>query len=158
MMRRLGLLFVMLAVAGCGGVDGATPSRKPSAVAQTGPSLFCGKDTVTLTHRPAGQASRFSKLELLVTPDKVRVRGLAWGKKTRVGVVCGVNSAEHFATLVRKSRLDMHNGKPALRWTHKTLRYLMWLDKPGTAVFVGAPAAELDQLVSGIKVGNPSGS
>lgn len=148
-MRRLAWLFVVLLAAGCGtAVQGTTPTPAPSAAVQI---LFCGKSTVTLTRAPAGQAKRFAKLELLVKPDKVRVRGLSWGK-TRVGVVCGVRSAEQFSTLVRTAQLDDLDGKPALRWTHNALHYLMWLDSPGTAVFIGAAPEQLERILSGVKV------
>lgn len=151
-MRCLRWLIVVLFAAGCGAaVQEAAPTATPTPA-----TLFCGKDTVTIAKPPSGPSKRFSKLPLLVKPAKVRVRGLAWGQAD-IGVVCGVRSAEHFATLVKTAQLEMHNGRPALRWTHKSRHYLMWLDRPGTAVFVGAPAAELDPIVKSITVGNPSG-
>lgn len=149
-MRRLWWLFVVLVVAGCGGAV----REAPPTPAATAPALFCGKDSVTISSPPSGTPRRFATLKLLNKKGKVRVRGLAWDG-AQIGVVCGVTSAESFATLVRTAHLDMHNGRPALRWSTKSLHYLMWLDRPGTAVFVGAPAKELPQLVETIKVGNP---
>jgi len=89
---------------------------------------------------------------------RLTVRGVTWrdaeGEQLRVGVVCGVRTAEQFATLVARSTLTAFRGRPALRWTTRgDLRNFMWLERPGTAVYVAATpglSAQLRQTAAGI--------
>lgn len=70
------------------------------------------------------------------------MRGRIWredDERVYVGVVCGVQTAERFSTLVARSTLTLYQGKPALRWITRTgMRNFMWLERPGTAVYIGA--------------------
>jgi hypothetical protein len=72
-------------------------------------------------------------------------------------VVCGVRTAEQFATLVARSTLTAYKGRPALRWTTKRgLRNFMWLERPGTAVYIGATpglAPQIKHIAAGVSAG-----
>lgn len=165
-MWRLAPAVLMLALAACGSgpaaVDAGGPTEAPTAgpspaPAPTGPSLSCGTAPVTITHVPEGLARGpgFGRIKSLTRP--LEVHGLSWrgaGEELRVGVVCGVHSAERFATLVTRSSLVAHLGKPALHWrTRGDVRNFMWLERPGTAVYVAVTpglARELAEIAGGV--------
>ncbi|MBB6350369.1 hypothetical protein ACWGH8_37130 [Nonomuraea muscovyensis] len=168
-MRRLAPAILTLALAACGagppavdaggptgGPTGAPPGPSPSP-APIGPSMSCGSVPVTITYVPEGlsRGPRFGRIKSLTRP--LEVHGLSWrgaGEELRVGVVCGVHSAERFATLVTRSSLVAHHGKPALHWrTRGDVRNFMWLERPGTAVYVAATpglARELAEIADGV--------
>jgi hypothetical protein len=174
-MRRLAAAAILtLALAGCGpdrspslpdglaGSPGASSTATPDAAPATpapprGPVLDCGAAPLAITYLPEGlrEGPGFAKIKALTQP--LDVRGLSWraaGEELRVGVVCGIRSAGRFSTLVSRSYLDTHDGRPALRWrTRGDVRNYMWLERPGTAVYVAATpglAREVAKVVAGI--------
>ncbi|WP_113703659.1 hypothetical protein [Nonomuraea lactucae] len=161
-MRRLAPAILVLALVACGP---DTVSLRPGRLTATpatpatrqGPSLTCGSAPVTVTYLPEGlsRGPRFARIRSLTRP--LEVRGLSWrgaGEELRVGVVCGVRSAGRFATLVSRSVLYAHRGRPALRWrTRGGVRNHMWLERPGTAVYVAATpglAREVRRVAAGV--------
>ncbi|TMR89458.1 hypothetical protein [Nonomuraea basaltis] len=152
-MRRLAAVLLVFALSGCGGGDGVPKSRAtatasadatPPAEPATGEtlSLSCGTTKVRLPAMPANltRAGSFARLHSLTRP--LDVKGMIWRENDEqlyVGVVCGVRTAEQFVTLVARSTLTAYKGRPALRWnTRSGLRNFMWLERPGTAVYIGA--------------------
>ncbi|TDD47644.1 hypothetical protein E1286_17125 [Nonomuraea terrae] len=148
-MRRPAVMLVMCVLAlltACGGGH-ATPRPEVTWAAHTpdvtreGVTLSCDGSEVRL---PAisglEEAGSFARLDSLRRP--LEVEGRIWkenDERVYVGVVCGVRRAEEFATLVARSRLTVYEGKPALRWVTRTgVRNFMWLERPGTAVYIGA--------------------
>ncbi|MEU4516122.1 hypothetical protein AB0G05_42080 [Nonomuraea wenchangensis] len=97
---------------------------------------------------PLQRAGAFSRLPALTRP--LSVHGLIWGQNDErlyVGVVCGPRTAEQFVTLVARARLTAWEGRPALHWTTRTgVRNLMWLERPGVAVYVGATPGLSDRI------------
>lgn len=149
-MRRPAAVLVMLALVSCG-VGGAppvasptttSPAPKPALTGRYGTVLSCDGPGIRLPESPAGlsPAGTFSRLDSLRRP--LKVRGRIWSdndERLYVGVVCGPRTAEQFVTLVAKATLTLYGGKPALRWTTRTgVRCFMWLERPGTAVYIGA--------------------
>ncbi|GAA4974335.1 hypothetical protein GCM10023334_100130 [Nonomuraea thailandensis] len=151
----------MLTLAACGGGGGGRDgAREPSSIppqpkpAITGSGdtieLSCGDTGVRVPASPAGltPAGTFGRLDSLTRP--LKVEGRIWSdndERMYVGVVCGVRAAEQFATLVARSTLTAYQGKPALRWTTRTgVRSFMWLERPGTAVYVGATPGLADDI------------
>ncbi|MCK2215060.1 hypothetical protein MF672_014870 [Actinomadura sp. ATCC 31491] len=173
-MRRLAAVILVLALSGCAGGHGdgdgdrdgggapeaGTPVVSPSAgsAGSRASSLSCGADEV---HLPAvsgrlERAGAFSRLPALARP--LDVRGLIWSsndERLYAGVVCGPRTAEQFATLVARARLTAYEGRPALRWTTRTgVRNLMWLERPGVAVYVAATpglTAQMRRVAAGIE-------
>ncbi|GAA3244424.1 hypothetical protein [Nonomuraea helvata] len=147
-MRRLAAVLLVFALAGCG--SGDTPVSEPEShamppptpVPHEGRTLACGPTDVRLPAMREGLTRRgsFARLESLTR--RFEVSGLIWRENDEelyVGVVCGVRTAEQFATLVARSTLTAYKGRPALRWNTRTgLRNFMWLERPGTAVYIGA--------------------
>ncbi|SEN43689.1 hypothetical protein [Nonomuraea pusilla] len=169
-MRRLAAVFLTLVLGGCGGGDQqearepvAPPTPAPATESVTkGVTLSCGRSKVRVPDLPPNleRAGSFARLPALARP--LKVRGALWqdgAEQLRVGVVCGVRGAEQFATLVARSRLTAYRGKPALRWNSRGgLRNYMWLERPGTAVYIAATPALASQ-VRGIAagIGRPAG-
>ncbi|TDD09567.1 hypothetical protein [Nonomuraea diastatica] len=142
--------------AGSRPVRSASPPPKPDTQRQT-IALACNSTKVPVPASPAGlaRAGSFARLESL--RRRTKVRGLTWqqdDERLYVGVVCGVYTAEQFVTLVARSKLSAYWGKPALQWTTRNgLRNFMWLERPGTAVYIGATpglTAEIRPLASEI--------
>ncbi|GAA3645581.1 hypothetical protein GCM10022224_005370 [Nonomuraea antimicrobica] len=141
--------LTMPALTGCGAVADEPPEPRPTLPpprpAVTGEdtiSLACDETEVRIPGSPSGlaPAGTFARLDSLSSP--LEVSGRIWSdqdERMYVGVVCGVRTAEQFATLVAKSSLAAYRGKPALHWTTRTgVRSFMWLERPGTAVYIGA--------------------
>lgn len=159
-MRRLAAVLLMCAVAGCRGGDLPVTVEEPPAAPPTplrGPSLACEGSGVRLPAMPGAltRAGSFGRLDSLRQP--LEVKGLIWresDERVYVGVVCGVRRAEEFATLVARSTLTAYKGRPALRWTTRTgLSNFMWLERPGTAVYIAATpgwAAQIRQIAAGV--------
>ncbi|NBE94636.1 hypothetical protein FE391_45320 [Nonomuraea sp. KC401] len=142
--------------AGSRPVRSASPPPEPDTQRPT-IALTCGSVDVHVSASPAGlaRAGSFTRLESL--KRRLKVKGLAWqdnDERLYVGVVCGVHTAEQFVTLVARSTLSAYWGKPALHWTTRNgLRNFMWLERPGTAVYIGATpglAAEIRPLAAEI--------
>ncbi|MEO3799211.1 hypothetical protein [Nonomuraea sp. B1E8] len=134
----------------------ASPHPEPDTQRRT-VALACGSTEVHIPASPAGlaRAGSFNRLESL--RRRTKVRGLTWlrdDERLYAGVVCGVRTAEQFVTLVPRSTLSAYWGRPALHWTTRNgLRNFMWLERPGTAVYIGATpglAAEIRPLASEI--------
>ncbi|MEO3875346.1 hypothetical protein ABGB18_41745 [Nonomuraea sp. B12E4] len=164
-MRRLAAMLLMLAVFGltaCGGGEvpehrDTPPPPKPAAT-RKGSSLACGATRVRFPAMPKGlvRAGSFTRLGSLTRRHEVR--GVIWEEsleRVYLGVVCGVRTAEQFATLVAGSRLTAYKGGPALRWTTRTgLRNFMWLERPGTAIYIGTTpglATLIKQFAAGVE-------
>ncbi|MGW3351693.1 hypothetical protein ACWDA3_51065 [Nonomuraea rubra] len=165
-MRRLAAVLLLLTLAACGagtgGGGGGDEVREPwSATPQPKPAITADADTIVLScddtgvrvpASPAGltPAGTFARLDSLARPHKVE--GRIWSdndERMYVGVVCGARTAEQFATLVARSTLTAYQGKPALRWTTRTgVRSFMWLERPGTAVYIGATPGLADDIRS----------
>ncbi|NJP97878.1 hypothetical protein HCN51_52110 [Nonomuraea sp. FMUSA5-5] len=167
-MRRLAAVLLMLTLTGCGGAGGdggevqgssttppspspsSSPSHEPAGAGSDSISLSCDGTDVRVPASPAGltPAGAFGRLDSLTRP--LKVEGRIWSdndERMYVGVVCGVRTAEQFATLVARSTLTAYKGKPALRWTTRTgVRSFMWLERPGTAVYVGATPGLADDI------------
>jgi hypothetical protein len=154
-MRRLAAVLLVFALTSCGGGDDVPETRttttppKP-ATTRKSVSLACGDTKVQLPAMPAGltRAGSFWRLGSLTRP--LEVRGMTWrqdDEQMYVGVVCGARTAEQFVTLVTRSTLTTYKGRPALRWTTRTgLRNFMWLERPGTAVYIGATPGLATQI------------
>jgi hypothetical protein len=163
-MRRMRLVLAALAVVtatGCGspvrGTQAALPTREPF-VGTTVPAatLSCGARSPKLRvwHVPEVVTAR---RPLTGVRPLGKVRGYRWkgldGAWVNVGVRCGIRTAGQLAGLVGTATLDMHEGKPAIRWKRGGT-YVMWLERPGLAVFVGVSpglAHETAAIVSGMK-------
>ncbi|MFB4272135.1 hypothetical protein [Nonomuraea sp. GTA35] len=162
-MRRLAAVLLMLTLAACGaGGSGrgggdevqepwSTPPQPKPAITGSGTvALSCDDTGVRVPASPAGltPAGTFARLDSLARP--LKVEGRIWSdndERMYVGVVCGVRTAEQFATLVARSTLTAYQGKPALRWTTRTgVRSFMWLERPGTAVYIGATPGLADDI------------
>ena len=144
-MRCLAAVILVLGLAACGLSAPRTTVTRPSPVARVGPTLACGSVPVQIPTMPAGavKTGDFRRVKSLTEP--LEAKGETWSlgeDRLWVGVVCGVRSAERFATLVVSgARLAMHHGKPALHWgTPGGARHFMWLESPGTAVYIAATA------------------
>ncbi|NUP61068.1 MAG: hypothetical protein HOW71_02715 [Nonomuraea sp.] len=165
-MRRPAAVFLAFALAACGGGCGggdpeprATPPPAAKQVAGKPVTLTCGTTRLKIPAPPRSltRAGAFARLGSLT--KRLTVRGVTWhdadGEQLRAGVVCGVRTAEQFATLVARSTLTAYRGKPALRWTTRgDLRNFMWLERPGTAVYIAATpglTAQLRQTAAAIK-------
>ncbi|MGN9846276.1 hypothetical protein ACTMTI_50000 [Nonomuraea sp. H19] len=160
-MRRLAAALLVVVLAGCGCADDVPESRptpRPPAPA-TSPALTlsCDATGVRLPAMPAGLTRVGSFARLASLTRRIKVKGLVWRQNDEqlyVGVVCGVRTAEQFVTLVASSTLTTYEGKPALRWTtRRGLRNFMWLERPGTAVYIGATpglAPHIRQIAAGI--------
>jgi hypothetical protein len=161
-MRRPAVVLLMFALTACGGgtpEPRATPPPTPPEQTSRKPvTLTCGSSKLKIPAMPRNltRAATFTHMGSLARP--LRVRGVTWrdgGEQLRVGVVCGVRTAEQFATLVARSTLSAYRGKPALRWTTRgDLRNFMWLQRPGTAVYIAATpglTAQLKRTASAIK-------
>ncbi|MFG1709025.1 hypothetical protein ACFLIM_38125 [Nonomuraea sp. M3C6] len=161
-MRRLAAVLLIFTLTACGGGDdvpqpqATSPPPKPVTTRKSG-SLACGATRVQFSAKPAGltRAGSFARLASLNRP--LEVRGVIWrenDEQVYVGVVCGVRTAEQFATLVAGSTLTAYKGRPALRWITRTgLRNFMWLERPGTAVYIGATpglATQIKQIAAGV--------
>jgi hypothetical protein len=175
-MRRLAAVLLVCALTGCGGgddvptpsatgdgataTDTTTPSTSTPSVTTPSPapprgrglSLSCGATSVRLPAMPVGMRRAGSFAHLPSLTRRLKVEGLIWRKEDEhvyVGVVCGVRTAEQFATLVARSTLTVYKGRPALRWTNRGgLRNFMWLERPGIAVYIGATPGLADQIRS----------
>ncbi|HEX4812182.1 MAG TPA: hypothetical protein VFV66_05465 [Nonomuraea sp.] len=125
------------------GVSTSPPgSPSPAPVRGRRNTLSCGASTVTLPGMPAGLSRAGSFDHLPELGHRLAAHGHIWragDEHLYVGVLCGVRGAERFATLVPRSTLIAYKGRPALRWnTRDGLRNLMWLERPGIAVYIGA--------------------
>ncbi|MER6509124.1 hypothetical protein ABT158_20030 [Nonomuraea sp. NPDC001636] len=160
-MRRPAAVFITFALAagtgGCGGDTPRPPSTTPPPPSASEPAtgrpvtLACGSTRLEIPGAPPplARAGTFGRLGALAR--RLTVRGVTWrddeDEQLRVGVVCGVRTAEQFATLVARSTLTAYRGKPALRWTSRDgLRNFMWLESPGTAVYLAATPGMTAQL------------
>ncbi|MEV0165018.1 hypothetical protein ACGFJC_16585 [Nonomuraea fuscirosea] len=148
-MRRLAAVLLMFTLTACGvggdptpPLQATLPPPKPVITRKNMASLSCDD---TKVHVPAeipglDDAGKFARLDSL--RQRLKVRGRIWredDERVYVGVVCGVQTAERFSTLVARSTLTLYQGKPALRWITRTgMRNFMWLERPGTAVYIGA--------------------
>jgi hypothetical protein len=162
-MRRLAAVLLMFALSGCG-ADDVLPA--PEAIASPPPSeqvphrgvaLSCGQTRVGLPAMPEGltRAGSFARLGSLTR--QLEVKGVIWRREDEqmyVGVVCGARTAEEFVTLVARSSLTAYKGMPALRWNTRTgVRNFMWLERPGTAVYIAATpglAAQIRHVAAGV--------
>ncbi|MFG6200426.1 hypothetical protein [Nonomuraea sp. JJY05] len=161
-MRRLAAVLLMFALSGCGADDVPAPEAittpPPSAhVPRKGAALSCGQTKVGLPAMPEGltRAGSFGRLGSLTRP--LEVKGVIWRREDEqlyVGVVCGARTAEEFVTLVASSSLTAYKGMPALRWNTRTgVRNFMWLERPGTAVYIAATpglAAQIRNVAAGV--------
>ncbi|MEV4292666.1 hypothetical protein AB0K40_44770 [Nonomuraea bangladeshensis] len=129
------------------------PEETPSAEQAGSQALTLSCDAASEVRLPAvpaplERAGAFSRLPALTRP--LAVHGLIWSRNDErlyVGVVCGPRTAEQFVTLVARARLTAWEGRPALHWTTRTgVRNLMWLDRPGVAVYVGATPGLSDRI------------
>ncbi|MEU6730789.1 hypothetical protein ABZ917_44375 [Nonomuraea wenchangensis] len=132
----------------------------PSSEQAGSQALALSCDAASEVHLPAvpaplERAGAFSRLPALTRP--LPVHGLIWSQNDErlyVGVVCGPRTAEQFVTLVARARLAAWEGRPALHWTTRTgVRNLMWLERPGVAVYVGATPGltdHIDPIATGI--------
>jgi hypothetical protein len=163
MRRSAVLLTLTFTLAACGGAgDGEVP-RPPLTTTSLPPepgfpradtiTLSCGDSEVRVPATPADgltPAGRFARLDALRRP--LKVSGRIWSdndERMYVGVVCGAQTPEQFATLVAKATLTSYRGKPALHWTTRTgVRSFMWLERPGTAVYIGATPGLTGELRS----------
>lgn len=149
-MRRLATVLLVMSLAACGPSPAAPPIGRPSPVAAvTGPAFSCGSVPVEVTAMPLGTTRTGTFRRLPSLTRKVKVRGETWsrgGERLHVGVVCGVRTAEEFAVLVERATLGMHHGKPALSWQNGELHNFMWLERPGTAVYVAATPGLLTEI------------
>ncbi|MGP3962826.1 hypothetical protein ACTWPT_43225 [Nonomuraea sp. 3N208] len=167
-MRRLAAVLLVLTLTGCGGGDGMPEPAPTGTAAPPSPeparhktlSLSCDDTEVRLPTMPAKlkRAGSFAQLPSLAR--RLDVEGRIWRRNDEhlyVGVVCGVRTAEQFATLVARSTLTAYQGRPALRWTTKSgMRNFMWLERPGTAVYIGATpglATQIRPIAAGVSVG-----
>ncbi|MBN6058224.1 hypothetical protein JYK22_40250, partial [Nonomuraea sp. RK-328] len=166
MRRCLTSAIIVLAVAGCGSdvpvTNTARTTPGPVTVHETPhPDLTCGDGKLAITYVPSGlsRGPTFKRIKSLTR--KLHVRGRTWrgagDEQLLVGVVCGVRSAETFATLVSRAGLGAYEGMPALRWrTRGDMRNFMWLERPGVAVYVAATpglAHEVQEVADGIAEG-----
>ncbi|MGI5268927.1 hypothetical protein ACQEUU_07245 [Nonomuraea sp. CA-218870] len=157
-MRRLASVFLTLSLAACGPSAPAPQIARPSPVAAvTGPALSCGAAFVEIAAMPPGTTRSGTFRQLRSLTRKLKVRGEIWSRgaeRLHVGVVCGVRTAEEFATLVTRATLGMHHGKPALSWeTGGGVHHFMWLERPGTAVYVSATpglSTEIDRIADAV--------
>ncbi|MBF8193867.1 hypothetical protein ITP53_50970 [Nonomuraea sp. K274] len=161
MRRTAAAVILVLALTACES-GGAPDSHQGSVATPPSPAapdefLACGSTEMRIPGMPPGlrRAGSFHRLDSLTR--ELEVKGLTWresGERVYVGVVCGVRTAEGFATLVARSRLSVYRGRPALRWTTRTgLRNFMWLERPGTAVYVATTpglASLIKQIAAGI--------
>ncbi|RVX47071.1 hypothetical protein EDD27_9992 [Nonomuraea polychroma] len=169
-MRRPTAVLLVLALTGCGA--GEVPEPEPTGITATAVpsspeparsktvSLSCGDTDVHLAAVPAELRRAGSFAHLASLARRLDVDGLIWRRNDEhlyVGVVCGVRTAEQFATLVARSTLTAYKGRPALRWTTKRgLRNFMWLERPGTAVYIGATpglAPQIRHIAAGVSAG-----
>lgn len=162
--RCWGALLLVLALAGCAATPESRPARSARSSAEPAPpagaTLACGTRKVHVGHAPAGlsRGAKFTRIKALTRRFKVKgVEFTGDEGAIKVGVVCGVRSAEQFATLVTRSHLTMYKGRPALRWrTRGDVRNFMWLDRPGTAVYIAATpdlASQIAPVAAAITVG-----
>ncbi|WP_327087740.1 hypothetical protein OIE66_36295 [Nonomuraea sp. NBC_01738] len=150
---RWGVVLLVLALSGCGTAAPETRVTRATdpPVSVKGPRLTCGDNTLKVAALPEGLSrdGRFARVAA-ITAKKVKIKGFVYGGaegELRIGVVCGVKSVGQFATLVPRSRLTMHHGKPALRWRSKNASSnFLWLDSPGTAVYISATPALTSQI------------
>lgn len=161
-MRRLASVALMLTLSSCAGhtvpaARPAAPVTTPSPTLPEGVKVSCGSGPLVVTELPSGVRRSGSFKQLKSIRGRLRVRGATWshGRQTLyVGAVCGVRSVGQFATMVSRSSLRSYHGKPALRWTTRGgLTNFMWLDRPGTAVYIGATPAlapDVDRVAAGI--------
>ncbi|MFF4619373.1 hypothetical protein [Nonomuraea jabiensis] len=161
-MRRLAAVLLMFALSGCGADDVPAPESiasppPPEQLPHEGLSLSCGQTRVGLPAMPEGltRAGSFGRLGSLTRP--LEVKGVIWRREDEqmyVGVVCGARSADEFVTLVARSSLTAYKGMPALRWNTRTgVRNFMWLERPGTAVYIAATpglAAQIRHVAAGV--------
>jgi hypothetical protein len=152
-MRRPATVLLAFALTACGATapePQATPPPPPQQTTRKNVTLTCGSTRLKIPAMPKNltRYGTFTRMSSLVR--RLQVRGVAWhdgDEQLRVGVVCGVRTAEQFATLVARSTLTAYRGKPALRWnTRGDLRNFMWLERPGTAVYVAATPGLTTQL------------
>ncbi|MET8869200.1 hypothetical protein ABZW11_40255 [Nonomuraea sp. NPDC004580] len=175
-MRRPAAVLLMFALTACGGgtthpvatppasssatSSATSPAPEPLVTRADGTVLSCDGPGVQLPSALSGlsPAGSFSRLESLRRP--LKVRGRIWSdsdERLYVGVVCGPRTAEQFVTLVGKATLTLYGGKPALRWTTRTgVRCFMWLERPGTAVYIGTTpglSSEIKPIAADITAG-----
>ncbi|GGT32713.1 hypothetical protein ACFFV7_33380 [Nonomuraea spiralis] len=167
-MRRPAAVFLTFALAagvgGCGDdtpAPAVTPPPPRERVTAAPVTLACGSSRLKIPAPPPplARSGTFGRLGSLAR--RLTVKGVTWhdddGEQLRAGVVCGVRTAEQFATLVARSTLTAYRGKPALRWTTRGgLRNFMWLESPGTAVYLAATpglTAQLRQTAAAIRQG-----
>jgi hypothetical protein len=152
-MRRLAAAMLVLSLTACGPTTPRTPVARPSnaPISQSGFTLACGAVPVTIGTMPPGSARSGTFRRLGSLTERLKVKGQIWSmgdERLYVGVVCGVRSPERFASLVTKAGLVMHQGKPALHWrTRGGVRHFMWLEHPGTAVYIAATRGITGQIV-----------
>ncbi|SEH00284.1 hypothetical protein SAMN05444920_11618 [Nonomuraea solani] len=162
-MRRLVAALLMFALSACGAGAGeepapkATPPPSKPEFTRKAIALSCDDTQVRVPATLPGldRAGSFNRLDSLAKP--LKVKGVIWShndERVYAGVVCGARTAEQFATLVARSALTVYRGKPALHWTTRTgLRNFMWLERPGTAVYVAATpglSAEIKPMAADI--------
>jgi hypothetical protein len=152
-MRRLALVSLTLSLAACGSPARAPDVARPSAAAAAGSVFACGSSQVRLPAMPPGMTRSGALKRIPSLKGDLRIKGESWSRgaeKLHVGVVCGVRTAEEFASLVERAGLGMHQGRPALSWqTRGGVHHFMWLERPGTAVYVAATpglATEIDRI------------
>ncbi|HUR08172.1 MAG TPA: hypothetical protein VM347_36920 [Nonomuraea sp.] len=163
-MRRLAAVFLVFALTACGGPvvpeadrEANTATPEPSRAELTNTSLTCDSGELDIGNLPSGveRAGTFARVKSL--REQLKVKGVRWRRNDEellVAVVCGVHGAERFATLVSRSSLGAYHGKPALRWsTRGGLSNFMWLERPGTAVYIGATpglARDIEKVAAGV--------
>jgi hypothetical protein len=151
-MRRLAAVILVLSLTACGPTVPKIPIERPSnaPIVQAGLTLACGTVPVTITAMPEGAARSGTFERVSSLTEQLKVEGQIWrigGGRLYVGVVCGVRSPERFASLVTTAGLVMHEGKPALHWsTRGGVRHFMWLERPGTAVYIAATRGITGQI------------
>ncbi|MFI6293421.1 hypothetical protein ACIBEJ_17655 [Nonomuraea sp. NPDC050790] len=151
-MRRLAAVALVLALGGCGtAVPESRVVPSPSAEPVRATVLGCGEQRITYTV-PAGLKRGDAITRIPGLPGRYEAKGVAFGSADDtlwIGVVCGVNSAQRFVTLVGSARLTTYEGLPALRWnTRGSVRHFMWLERPGLAVYVAATPDLADQIAT----------
>jgi hypothetical protein len=151
-MRRLAAVILVLSLTACDSTTPKTPVVRPSnaPITQPGPSFACGTVPVRFREMPDGAARSATFRRVRSLTERLKVKGQIWDmgdERLYVGVVCGVRSPERFASLVTRAGLVMHQGKPALHWqTRGGVRHFMWLERPGTAVYIAATRGIAGQI------------
>ncbi|GAA0948044.1 hypothetical protein [Nonomuraea longicatena] len=153
--------LLVLALAGCTAKPDPVIIRPPvTPVPVPAVAFDCGQTEVRFRPPPTDLVAGAGFDRVRSFTRQVEVEGVEFtgaAGEIKIGVVCGVKTAEHFVTLVLRARLTAYDGRPALRWrTEPGQRHFMWLARPGTAVYISAASGLSDliaPLAQGVSVG-----